>query len=143
VFDRIDGRRILNAGGLSAPGGVYRHLSAWLAILGLYVQLFAAGLCTAGSPFDPALGNSGQGAFPICHAAAGDPSAPAQGPAPAHQACPFCALHCQAAMVFAPSVGSLQSFVAVSSEATQAPFVTPNAARFPAGAPPRGPPPSV
>jgi Protein of unknown function (DUF2946) len=117
------------------------HISAWLAILGLYVQLFAAGLCTAGSPLDPALANSAQGGFPICHASGGgDQSAPAQGPAQAHHACPFCALHCQAAMVLAPLIASPQSFVAGSSEAAPAPFVTPRAARFPAGAPPRGPP---
>lgn len=141
MFDRIGRRRTLSAGGFRASSGAYRHISAWFAILGLYVQLFAAGLCTAGSPFDAALANSAQGSFPICHASgSSDQPAPAQGPASAHHACPFCALHCQAAMVLAPSVGSPQSFVAVSSEATSASFVTPHAARFPAGAPPRGPP---
>lgn len=140
MFDRICGRRILRAGRRNAAGMARRHVPAWLAILGLYVQLFAAGLCTAGTPLDPALGT--QGALPICHTGS-DQSAPAQDRAPADHACPFCALHCQAAMVMAPSFGAPERFVVVSAQAAQPPFIVPSPARFPAGAPPRGPPASV
>lgn len=140
MFDRIRRGRILSAGGLGVAGGVRRHVSVWLAILGLYVQLFAAGLCTAGLALNPAAGDPG--AFPICHARAdGNAPAPAQGQV--HHPCPFCALHCQGAMVMAPSVGAPERFVAVASQATETTFVAPTPARFRAGAPPRGPPPSV
>jgi hypothetical protein len=139
VFERIRGQRILRTSGI---GGRARAVSAWLAILGLYVQLFATGLCAA--PLDPALGNAAQGAFPICHTPRdSNQSAPTQAPAPFHQTCPFCALHCHAAMVMAPSIGVIQTFVAVSTHPAQAIFIAPSPARFSAGAPPRGPPASA
>jgi hypothetical protein len=140
VFDRIRRRGILKSAGRGAAGSA-RHVATWLAILGLYLQLFAVGL-GRGGPLDQTLASLAQGAFPICHTSGGaDPSVPAQ--APDHHSCPFCALHCHAALVVAPSVGILQTFVAVPSDAIQASFLTPNTARFPAGAPPRGPPTSV
>jgi hypothetical protein len=142
VFDRIFRRRIVRAGRRDAAGMARRQLSAWLAILGLYVQLFAAGLCTSGTPFsiDAAFA---QGAFPICHTGSGDPSAPAQDQAPGHHACPYCAIHCKAAMLLAPAIGAPESFAAVATQATPAPFAIPGHARFSLGAPPRGPPASA
>jgi hypothetical protein len=138
VFDRIRRRDILTAG--RGAAGAARHVATWLAILGLYLQLFAVGL-GSGGPLDQRLASSPQGAFPICHTSGGgDPSAPAQAD---HHSCPFCALHCHAALAVAPSVGILQTFGAVPSDAIQASFIAPNTARFPAGAPPRGPPTSV
>jgi hypothetical protein len=138
VFGRIYRRRIVRAGG---HGMARRQLSAWLAILGLYVQLFAAVLCTSGAalPSDA----FAQGAFPICHTGSGDPSAPAQDQAPGHHACPYCAIHCKAALLLAPAIGAPQNFVAVATQATPAPFVVPAQARFSLGAPPRGPPASA
>jgi hypothetical protein len=131
VFDRI-GRE-----SWGAVGGRGRRFCAALAILSLYVQLFAAGLCTAGSSAD-ALAN--QGAFPICHTSDGG-SAPAQDQA--HQACPFCALHCKAAMVMSPSIGTPERFVAVAAHAELTSFLVPAPTRFSLGAPPRGPPASA
>jgi hypothetical protein len=132
VFGSI-GRRGWNVGAVSARG---RRFCAALAILSLYVQLLAAGLCTAGSPAD-ALAN--QGAFPICHTPGGG-SPPAQDQA--HHDCPFCALHCKAAMVVSPSIGVPERFVAVV-HAELAFFLVPAPARFSLGAQPRGPPASA
>ncbi|HKH81087.1 MAG TPA: DUF2946 family protein [Methylovirgula sp.] len=141
MFDRMCTRG--KAGGLDAASA-RRHIGAWLAILGLYVQLFAAGLCTAGSPLSIDASSGNLAAFPICHTpGSSDQSAPAQGPAPVHHACPFCALHCKAAMVMAPSVGAPERFVAISTPATQALFIVPAPARYSAGASPRGPPASA
>ncbi len=122
-----------------------RHVAIWLGILALYMQIAAAGLCTAGLPVS-ADAASGLSPFPICHAQSGD-HADAQtpgNPAPAHQhECPFCAVHCHAAMVMAPAINGLDSVYAVSTPAAPAPVIVPQAARFPAGAPPRGPPASA
>src|SRR5579862_4807013 len=78
-----------------------RQLLAGLAILGLYVQLMAAGLCAAGSAAaaDPA-------GFPICHTdVGGSDSAPSGNHPPASQhPCPFCAVHCHAAITAAFAV---------------------------------------
>ncbi len=133
-------RRAIAAGAMP----LRRHLAAWLAILGLYVQLAAAGLCTVGLP--SSADATGLGPFPICHSQSDDESAgQAQNDhAPGHQhECPFCAVHCHAAMVMAPSVAGLDSISLVAKPADPAPFIVPQAARFPAGAPPRGPPVSV
>lgn len=128
----------------SAATPLRRHIAAWLAILGLYVQLAAAGLCTAGLPV--AADAAGLSSFPICHAQSGNHgSTPTPGdPVPAHQhECPFCAVHCHAAMVMAPSISGQDSVYAVSPSAAPAPIIVPHVARFPAGAPPRGPPASA
>ena len=126
---------------LSVAMSAQRHIAAWLAILGLYVQLAAAGLCTAGLPV--AADAAGLSSFPICHAQSGNHgSTPTPGnPVPAHQhECPFCAVHCHAAMVTAPSISVQHSTYAVSLPADPASFIVPHVARFSAGAPPRGPP---
>ncbi|MGB8276573.1 MAG: DUF2946 family protein [Methylovirgula sp.] len=130
---------------LGAAASVQAHVAVWLGILALYMQLVAAGLCAAGLPLspDPAAGLS---AFPTCHSPSNDDSAgQAQSDhAPAHQhECPFCAVHCHAAMVMAPAISGLDSVYAVPKPANPAPFVVSQAARFPAGAPPRGPPASA
>jgi hypothetical protein len=132
VFGRIDTERWK----MRAVGA--RRFCAALAILSLYVQLFAAGLCTTGSPAD-ALAN--QGGFPICHTPESGGSAPAQDQA--HHDCPFCALHCKAAMVLSPSIGAPEPFVAVRAHAELASFLVPAPARFSLSAPPRGPPASA
>ncbi len=115
-----------------------RRFCAGLAILGLYIQLFAAGLC--GSSF--ALSLAGPGGFPICHTpASGSPSDPA--PAQNQQPCPFCALHCKAAMVLPPSIGAPERFVAAATRVEPARFIVSAPARFAISAPPRGPPASA
>jgi hypothetical protein len=145
VFDRVRTRGGL--GGDSARGirrairprgGVRRRFCAGLAIFGLYIQLFAAGLC--GSSF--ALGLAGPGAFPICHTpASGSPADPA--PGQDHRSCPFCALHCKAAMVLPPSIGAPERFLAAATRVEPASFIVPAPARFSISAPPRGPPASA
>lgn len=125
-----------------AATSVQAHVAVWLGILALYMQLAAAGLCTAGLPLSPGPA-AGLSAFPSCHSPSSDDSAgQAQSDhAPAHQhECPFCAVHCHVAMVMAPAISGLSSVYAVPKPADPAPFVAPRAARFPAGAPPRGPP---
>ncbi|MFZ3177595.1 MAG: hypothetical protein WBC64_00195 [Methylovirgula sp.] len=130
-----DCRRSVGACVLRARGSARRRFCAGLAILGLYVQLFAAGLCTAG--FAPAAG-----AFPICHTPATG-SQPDQAPAQDHRPCPFCALHCKAAMVLPPSIGAPERFTAAAVRSEHAAFLVPAPARFSISAPPRGPPASA
>ncbi|MGA3302345.1 MAG: DUF2946 family protein [Methylovirgula sp.] len=123
-----------------------RQIAAWLAIFGLYVQLAAAALCTCGLP----TASAAPGAFPICHshsaANAERGTKQAQNDrAPAHheQQCPFCTVHCHAAMVMAPSLAALDHVSIAAQPAQVAAFVIPSPARFSLSAPPRGPPPSV
>jgi len=120
-----------------------RHVVVWLAVFGLYLQLAAAGLCPCGLPAPLAAG--GPAAFPICHLQTSD--APGQthndhAPAPQHE-CAFCTLHCHAAIGVAPALVGVDAVHAVSAPAERAVFIVPQAARFPAGAPPRGPPASI
>lgn len=131
------GRTGWSAGAVNVRG---RRFCAALAIFSLYVQLFSAALCTAGSPASAdALTN--QSAFPICHTPNSGGSAPAQDQA--HRNCPFCALHCKAAMVLSPSIGVPEHFVAIAAHAELKFFLFPAPARFSLGAPPRGPPTSA
>lgn len=123
-----------------------RQIAAWLAIVGLYVQLAAAGLCSCGLP----VASAAPGAFPICHtqsaASADHGTKQAQNDrAPAHheQPCPFCTVHCHAAMALAPSIAALDHVSIVAKSTHVAAFVIPSPARFSLGAPPRGPPQSV
>ena len=126
---------------VSAVGARGRRFCAAFAILGLYVQLFAAGLCTAGfASADPAAPN----AFPICHTPEnGSPSNQAPAQDQAHHACPYCALHCKAAMVIPPPVGAPQRFVELAPRPDATQFLIPATARFFLSAPPRGPPASA
>ncbi|MGH6677290.1 MAG: hypothetical protein ACRECE_13825, partial [Xanthobacteraceae bacterium] len=57
--------------------------------------------------------------------------------------CPFCTIHCHAALIIAPSVAIVQSFVALSAQTALAPFIVPAPPRFSISAPPRGPPASA
>ncbi len=140
MFDRVRTRRHFKAGGLKALAAP-RHVCAWLAIVGLYVQLFAAGFCTAG--VNPAFADDGLTAFPICHSqGSAENSATQQGDnAPTqHSTCPFCAIHCNAVMVITPSLIALVSAAIVSVKLERASFAVPPPALFFAGASPRGPP---
>src|ERR1700761_9706113 len=87
---------------LIAPAGGFRRkplarnqFIAVLAILGLYLQLAAGALCMAGATAGPDLSSA-----PICHHEA-EQSSSKTGNAPAQheQSCPFCALHCHAALL--------------------------------------------
>lgn len=136
LYARMTGRRRHKVN-IGIRGGA-RRCCAGLAILGLYVQLFAAGLC--GSSF--AAGPATAGPFPICHTpATGSPADPAQDQAP-HD-CPFCALHCKAAMVLPPSIGTPERFAAATTRIESAFFIVPAPARYAISAPPRGPPASA
>jgi hypothetical protein len=120
-----------------------RQWAVWLAVFALYMQLGAAALCSA---CFPVAADANTGLFPICHAQsdAGSPGQAQNDHAPAqHQGCPFCAVHCHAAMVITPSLANLDSLYAVTKPAAPAPFIAAPVARFSAGAPPRGPPASI
>ncbi len=124
-------------------GLTHRHVAAWLAILGLYVQLVAVGFGTCCLPIS---GDAAPSPFPICHAQSNDQGSTQTPGDPAsahHHECAFCLVHCHAAMAFAPSMDALASVYAISTAAEQVPFIIPVAARFSAGAPPRGPPASA
>lgn len=146
VSTRIDkiacSRQLVSAAGRP----VIRQVAAWLAVFGLYVQLAAAGLCACGLP----TANASPGAFPICHsqssAGADQSTKQAQNDhAPVHhgEPCPFCAVHCHAAMVVAPSIAVLDHVSVVAKPIKVAAFGIPSPVHFSLGAPPRGPPRSV
>ena len=122
---------------------VRRVLVAWLAILGLVVQLSAAAACTMGSqPAGPAADIA---AFPICHAQGADEGSTRGrdgGHAPSHQApCPFCALHCHAALASPPTIGTVVAAVTVAAvERRPVPPRGRSTVRVCAAASPRGPP---
>jgi hypothetical protein len=139
VYDRFNIAKLWQRA-LSRSGARLRQLAALVAVLGLYAQLAAAGLCTCDLP-------RAASAFPICHTQSqNEATKQAQNdPAPAHQhPCPFCVAHCHAAMAAAPAVASVDAVVyVVAARAEPAPFLIPQAARFSLGAPPRGPPVSI
>jgi len=127
----------LPAGGFRLKPSVRNQFIAGLAILGLYLQLAAAALCMAGFTSGPDLSG-----FPICHSSSGD-QAPASksGGAPQQQqhSCPFCALHCHAALALAPTL----AFVALLAVAVSAQMLQPATLprlHFAIAAQPRGPP---
>lgn len=123
----------------------------WFAVLALYVQIIAGALCAAGTA-NAAFDTRADSPFPICQTQPNDTrSAQTQdndhkdgGHAPAHEHnCLLCSVHCQAAMAPAPSLGGIAAVFAVSIVPQHAAFIFPSVARFPAGAPPRGPPSAV
>ncbi len=131
------------AGVTGVTGPVRRVLLAWLAILGLMVQLSAAGACTMGSAGPLA----DIAAFPICHGqAAADRSTDTHDRgghhAPGQQApCPYCALHCHVALASPPAIVTAGATVVIAAAGPQParPRVGPTI-RVCAAASPRGPP---
>ena len=119
-------------------GPVRRVLVAWLAILGLVVQLSAAAACTMGSAAEIA-------AFPICHAQGADDGSTRGGGghhAPSQQApCPFCALHCHVALASPPTIPTMVAAATVATvERRPASPRDRSSVRVCAAASPRGPP---
>ena len=118
---------------------------ALLAFLALYAQLLASVFCAA-TTADAA--PRAEDAFAICHTVRSNapsdehkPSAP--GGVPLHDQqnfCALCAVHCLAPIASPPTIGGVEAFFAVPAQIRQASFSIPCSARFPAGAPPRGPP---
>jgi hypothetical protein len=119
------------------------HAGTWFAGLALYVQIIAGAFCAAGTA-NAAFDTLADSPFPICHAQSRDEASaqtPDGGQAPAHHhSCPFCSVHGQAAMAPPPAVAGLEIPLAVSVTPEQAALIFPSPSRFPAGAPPRGPP---
>jgi hypothetical protein len=110
---------------------------ACLAILGLYLQLAAGAFCTAGLPSGPNLGG-----FPICHTASDDQSPapkPDHAPQPQQQSCPFCALHCHAAVALPPALPIVALAAGSSAPQPVQPAAQPRL-HFAIAAQPRGPP---
>jgi hypothetical protein len=140
VFDRFDFAKLWRGTAFRRRERL-RQFAALIAVIGLYAQLAAAGLCTCDLPR-----TAGLGAFPICHTQhkneatkqAQNDQAP---PAHQQQPCPFCMAHCHAAVTAAPSVASVDGVgYLVAARAERAAFLVPPPARFSLGAPPRGPP---
>lgn len=116
----------------------WRQVFAGLAILGLYVQLIAAGLCAASSATGADLTD-----FPICHTdiSSGKTPVPSGDHAPASQhSCPFCAIHCHVVIVLAPAIMALAIGAVVATPQRRGVVVTLTFTRFFASAAPRGPP---
>ncbi len=133
----------LAANGLTVPAGGLRRkplarsqLIACLAILGLYLQLAAGAFCLAGFSAGPDLSG-----FPICHGAAEQSPASKTGDPPPQQqhSCPFCALHCHAALLLPLAfVVASPSAIAKLPDALRH-FAQPSL-RYAIAAQPRGPP---
>lgn len=122
---------------LRAKAATGSQFVACLAILGLYLQLAAAAFCTAGLASGPDLGG-----FPICHTASDDQSStpkPDHAPQPQQQSCPFCALHCHAAVALPPALPSIAPAASTSAPQLAQPAAQPRL-HFAIAAQPRGPP---
>jgi hypothetical protein len=118
----------------TAAGG--RQFVACLAILGLYLQLAAGALCTACLPSGPHLSD-----VPICHPASAqaDPARPDHAPQQPEQPCPFCALHCYAAMALPPALPVIAPVADISAQPLTRTAWQPRR-HFTIAAQPRGPP---
>jgi hypothetical protein len=104
---------------------------AALAIAGLYMQLAAGAFCTGGL--------TGPDLFPICHSGIADNPA-GSNPQPLQQhSCPFCALHCHAALLLPPALHFARP-TAVAAVQQRSQNVSYIALRFAIAAQPRGPP---
>ena len=128
---------------VDAAVAVRRAFAAWLAVLGLLVQLSASAAC----PVDNAPGAlAGAGTpFPICHAPGAEETASHGGRAPDHgsghhDTCPFCSVHCHASVALAPGVPHVVPVVISAFESGPTPSVRSFAVRVCAAASPRGPP---
>ncbi|MEW6435970.1 MAG: DUF2946 family protein [Pseudomonadota bacterium] len=127
---------------ISLPGGfrlkpsVRNQFVAGLAILGLYLQLAAAALCMAGFTSGPDLSG-----FPICHSSSGDQAPASKSGVPQQQqhSCPFCALHCHAALVLAAAI-VLAALASVATPVEPRQLTALPRLRFAIAAQPRGPP---
>lgn len=115
-------------------------LVLWLALFALFLQIVAAGLCPCGFTAADALAD-----MPHCHVDAGDAAADhghGGDQAPGHHSdpCPFCTAHCHAPLAMAPAVAAIARTYTRILEPAPCLVVVAEVARFPAGAPPRGPP---
>jgi Protein of unknown function (DUF2946) len=123
------------AGGLRQKSLARNKFIAFLAILGLYLQLAAGALCAAGSSA-PDLSS-----FPICHSASEQSPASKTGNVPDQhqQSCPFCALHCHAALLLPLAfIFASRSAIAKLPEALR--HLAQPHLRYSIAAQPRGPP---
>ncbi len=132
-------------GSLIASSSANRHVTAWIAVVCLCVQLAASAACGVGTPLDAAFAGPERGLFPICHAGVGGEELGQTSNGrhtPAHQqGCLFCQVHCHAAMALTPTIAVVSKPSLVVSASAEPPLlVVRPSARFPAGAPPRGPP---
>lgn len=106
---------------------------AALAIAGLYLQLAAGAFCTGNFLAGPDLS-----LFPICHSSADGPASPGHPPQQQHS-CPFCALHCHAALALMPGLHFVAP-VALAALAATPQTMRQSGPRFALAAQPRGPP---
>ena len=122
------------AGGLRMKALRRSQSVAALAIVGLYLQLTAGAFCTAGLASGPDISG-----VPICHSSAGGASKSDPAPQSHQQSCPFCALHCHAALLLTPTLLLVKP--AAGAAARQlAQIITSPRLRFAVAAQPRGPP---
>ncbi len=124
------------AGGLRQKPLSRNQFIACLAIFGLYLQLAAGALCLAGFSAGPDLSG-----FPICHGASEQSPASKTGNAPEQQqhSCPFCALHCHAALLL-PLAFIIFSPSAISKLPEALRHIAQPRLRYSIAAQPRGPP---
>jgi hypothetical protein len=129
-------RLTVPAGGLRQKPLARNQLIACLAILGLYLQLAAGALCMAGLSTGPDLSG-----FPICHSASEQSPASKTGNTPEQhqQSCPFCALHCHAALLLPLALIFANPFAVAKAPDVLRHFAQPRL-RYAIAAQPRGPP---
>jgi hypothetical protein len=117
----------------------------FLTFLALILQTICVGLCTCA--FEGAAGAHAHAETSLQHCDALAPDTPSphhQGPGAQglahHSMCPFNSVHFQAPPVDVPEVGAPERIVFVAAKSERAPLIVPERDRFPAGAPPCGPP---
>ncbi len=128
--------RLIVPAGLRQKPLARNQFIACLAILGLYLQLAAGALCLAGVSSGPDLSG-----VPICHAASEQSPASKTGHTPEQhqQSCPFCALHCHAALLLPLAfIFANPSAIAKLQQALR--HFTQEHLRYSLAAQPRGPP---
>jgi hypothetical protein len=122
---------------------ITRGPALFFAFFALILQTVGMALCPCG--LEDAAAHSHAGMAHHHHEMMGDASGDHRGhndQMPAHQEmCPFnFSAHCYAPLVDAPVLVSLERIIFVAGTSVPAPLLVPERARFPAGAPPCGPP---
>ncbi|MGO9135236.1 MAG: hypothetical protein ACLP8A_14495 [Methylovirgula sp.] len=112
----------------------------FLGVVALYLQLAAAGLCAGSMPISPDQAST-VSSFPICHSPGGHAGTDHGDKGSTHQqGCPYCTIHCQAAMAMPASLPGLAHVYVVATRIAPPGTTHPPALGLSLNALPRGPP---
>lgn len=143
VSDRVGRAKILSRVAPGNAASAFRYVAAGLAFFALYLQLAAAGLSAVTLPALAASASANFDALTVCQGRNNDKGSTQKHGAPTDRQCAFCPAYCHAFTSTALLVKGLDGIYIASTSAEHVDFVVPAMARFPAGAPPRGPPASI